>query len=116
MTRTPPGNGTSSRFFCDMMALSPEQRTAHQERIGQLFGTLVREIRELDNGYAYRFDGEHYLLLADFITHERLCCPFLCFRLDLAPEQGPLWLQLTAHGNVKPFLREELSRAGASQG
>jgi hypothetical protein len=95
-------------FYCDMMALSREQRAAHQELIGQLFSGLVQETRELPDGYAYRFDSEHYPLLATFITNERLCCPFLSFQLHIAPERGPVWLHLTAPGDVKPFLREEL--------
>jgi hypothetical protein len=112
MTETPSSSTASSHFACDMTALSPKQRTAHQERIGQLFGHLLRETRELDDGYAYRFDGEHYALLAAFIADERLCCPFFSFRLDVAPKRGPLWLHLTAQGDVKPFLREELGSTG----
>lgn len=101
-------------FFCDMTALSSEERTAHQERIAELFGNLVRETRELADGFAFRFDGEHYPLLAAFIADERKCCPFLSFRLEVAPEQGPVWLQLTAPGDVKPFLVEELGHYGAT--
>jgi hypothetical protein len=96
-------------FYCDMTAISPEERIAHQELSVQLFSGLLRETRELPDGYAYRFDGEHYPLLTSFIKHERLCCPFLSFRLEVAPHGGPLWLQLTAPGDVKVFLQEELS-------
>jgi hypothetical protein len=95
-------------FYCDMTALAHEERITHQELIGQLFSTLVQEIRELPDGYAYRFHNEHYPLLATFIINEQLCCPFLTFELTVAPEQGPVWLQLTAPGDVKPFLTEEL--------
>lgn len=101
-------------FFCNMTALSPEERTTHQQHITQLFGSLVRETLELADGFAYRFDGEHYPLLATFITDERKCCPFLTFRLEVAPERGPVWLQLTATGDVKPFLVEELGHYGAT--
>jgi hypothetical protein len=95
-------------FYCDMLALSPTERQAHQELIGRLFGSLLLETRELEDGYAYRFEGQHYQLVAEFIVHERLCCPFLTFVLTVAPGQGPVWLQLTAPGDVKPFLTEEL--------
>jgi hypothetical protein len=95
-------------FYCDMTALTPEQRTAHQELIGQLFGTLVQETRELPDGYRYRFDNEQYPLLATFIANEQSCCPFLTFNLTVASHRGPVWLQLTAPGDVKPFLMEEL--------
>jgi hypothetical protein len=115
MSGTPDTDSAPFLFYCDMSALSREQREAHQQLIGQLFGGLLRETRELPDGYAYRFDGEHYPLLADFITNERLCCPFLSFRLDVAPERGPVWLQLTAQGDVKPFLREELGHYVSSR-
>lgn len=97
-------------FSCDMMALSEEQRAAHQAVALQLFGTLLQETRELPDGYAYRFDGEHYALVAAFIAHERLCCPFFSFDLQVTPQQGPIWLRLTAAGDVKPFLRAELGQ------
>ena len=102
-------------FYCDMLALSPTERQAHQALIGRLFGGLLEETRELEDGYAYRFDGEHYSLVAEFITHERLCCPFLTFGLTVAPRRGPVWLQLTAPGDVKPFLTEELGQYVAGQ-
>ena len=72
-------------FYCDMLALSPTERQAHQALIGRLFGSLLLETRELAAGYAYRFEGEQYQLVAEFIAHERLCCPFLTFNLTVAP-------------------------------
>lgn len=99
---------TNILFYCDMLALSPNERRSHQALIGRLFGPLLLETRELENGYAYRFDGEQYQHVTEFITHERLCCPFLTFTVTVAPERGPLWLHLTASGDVKPFLKEEL--------
>jgi hypothetical protein len=98
-----------------MLALSPEERQSHQALIGRLFGSLVLETRELADGYAYRFAGEYYPLVAEFITHERLCCPFLTFGLTVTPERGPVWLHLTAPGDVKPFLTEELGHYTAQQ-
>jgi hypothetical protein len=108
MTTTPNTDETPFLFYCDMTALSHEQRIAHQELIGQIFGTLVQETCELPDGYAYRFDNAHYPQLATFITNEQLCCPFLTFQLTVAPYRGSVWLQLTAPGDVKLFLREEL--------
>ena len=111
MSKTLGNETTDVLFSCDMSALSGEQRTAHQELIGQVFGSLVRETRELPEGYAYRFDNEHYPLLAAFITNEQRCCPFLTFELTIAAHRGPIWLRLTAPGDVKPFLREELGHS-----
>ncbi len=103
-----PADATEFLFYCDMTALSPEERTAHQKLIGELFGNLVQETRELPNGYAYRFDNAQHPQVVAFITNEQLCCPFLTFDLTVTSHHGPVWLQLTAPGDVKPFLREEL--------
>ena len=94
-------------FACDLSALSGAQRAAHIALASRLFGSLVQEVRELPDGFAFRFAGEHYEPVATFITNERRCCPFLSFNLDVAPHDGPVWLQLTAEGEVKPFLRAE---------
>lgn len=97
-------------FACDLSALTPAERARHQQRLAELFGGLVRERRELPAGFAYRFDSEQLVALAQFIAAERRCCPFLTFRLEVAPAQGSLWLEMTAPGRVKPFLAEEFGR------
>lgn len=94
----------SGPIACQIATLAPAERAAHQERIHELFGSLVRESYELPLGYTYRFDAEQYDLLASFIANERLCCPFLTFQLDIAPYSGPMWLQITAPGEGKAIL------------
>ena len=108
MTQSSTSEATPFLFACDLSALSREQRTAHTELVSRLFGSLVQEARELPDGFAYRFAGEHYAHVATFMTNERQCCPFLRFKLEVAPHHGAIWLHLTAEGEVKPFLCEEL--------
>lgn len=48
------------------------------------------------------------LRAAEFISLERLCCPFFGFALDVAPEGGALWLSLTGRDGVKPFIAAEI--------
>jgi len=108
MSQSPVNDAESFLFYCDMSALSAAERTAHQQLIGQVFGPLLEETRELPDGYAYRFAVEQYPQVAAFIANERRCCPFLRFTLSMEPHGGPVWLHLTAPGDVKPFLREEL--------
>ena len=43
-----------------------------------------------------------------FVSGERLCCPFLGFTLELAPDHGPLWLRVTGPDGAKAILRVEL--------
>ena len=91
-----------------MTAIPAEERGAHQALIRRLMSEAVTEIRELPDGLAFRFPAEEYEAVAQFVARERLCCPFLRFALELAPERGPLWLQVTGAAGVAAFIRAEL--------
>ncbi len=66
----------------------------------------VLEVKELDDGYAYRFPSDKAWIaeLATFMTFERACCPFLQFNLRLEPNEGPIWLELTGPSGTRAFL------------
>lgn len=101
-----------SPFACDMSAFTPAERKQHIAAIGEVFGA-VQAIQELPNGYAFRLSGESewVMKVADFITKERLCCPFFGFALQLEPEGEALWLSLTGREGVKPFIGAEIGHA-----
>jgi hypothetical protein len=75
------------------------------------FQGALLETRELDDGYAYRFpsDANWISELAQLITVERECCPFLSFNLRVEPANGPLWLELTGPAGTKDFLQSLFS-------
>ena len=94
---------------CDWSALTAEQ----QERQRSLYRRLrenVREVRELDNGYAFRHspDGDVLLAIAEFVANERLCCPFFDFALTVERGGGPVWLRMTDEGEAKHVLEAEM--------
>ena len=97
-----------SPIACVMAALDEEQRRRRKELEGRL-GAFVEEVRELADGYALRLpSGSRTLLdVAEFVTYERLCCPFLDFEIDVEREGGPLWLRLRGREGVKEFVRHE---------
>ena len=96
-------------FACDMTAMDAAQRERRQALADQI-RTSTQEIRELSNGYAFRLpnDTSLFLLAAEFVTLERLCCPFFQFELALEPELGPLWLRLSGQPGVKRFIETEV--------
>ena len=98
-----------SPIACDMSAIEPGERARHIANAGELF-RAVGEIRELPGGYAFRLpsDADTLRKTAEFISIERLCCPFLGFVLEFEPEGGPAWLRLTGREGVKQFIREEV--------
>jgi hypothetical protein len=94
---------------CDLTAIPSEVREEHVLTAPQLFAA-AQEVHDLPNGYAIRFLNEpgRFLSIARFIENERLCCPFFNFGLEIEPNNGPLWLQLTGGEGVKEILQTTL--------
>ena len=88
---------------CSLTA--PELQQRRREVISKLKAIVVEQ-KELESGYAYRFPSDQDLLgeLANFITFERQCCPFLQFDLRAEPGFGPVWLELSGPAGTKEFL------------
>ncbi|HEX7333736.1 MAG TPA: hypothetical protein VF290_19700 [Pyrinomonadaceae bacterium] len=101
---------SQSPIACDMSALSLDQRERHIATSRQLFSN-VQAIHELSSGYEFRLadDLSAIVSAAEFISVEKLCCPFLHFALEVNAESGPVFLRLTGREGVKDFIREEIS-------
>jgi len=95
---------------CDPYAIPPDRRERWMELAPQLFGA-VEEVRELSDGYAFRLPATSFLLAAEDLDMERLCCPFVRYTLELEPHHGPLWVRWTGGDGVKDFVRTVLESA-----
>ena len=107
---TPQTDSTiEAPIACDLTAIDAVQRDQHLQTAAHVFRLAV-EVTELSNGYALRLpnETETFLRAASFIAHERLCCPFFGFALEIEPEGGALWLKLTGRDGVKLFLQSQL--------
>ena len=93
-----------------MTAIAPDERPKHLATSRELF-SRIEEFRELPNGYEFRLREGPGLIaqLAEFISLEKLCCPFLNFMIEIEAEGGPVWLRLTGRDGVKAFIREEIA-------
>lgn len=69
-----------------------------------------RRIEDLDDGVRLTFDGAADTIgrVAAVIDLERACCRFLHFRLDVAPDGGPVTLTLSGPPGTAAFLHDEL--------
>ncbi|HKN84407.1 MAG TPA: arsenate reductase ArsC [Pyrinomonadaceae bacterium] len=107
---------TQSPLACEMTAIPADQRQQHIAKSRDLF-SQIQESRELPDGYEFRFASLPSLLtsLAEFISLEKLCCPFLRFAIEVEAEGGPVWLRLTGREGVKAFIREEIMVYWAAQ-
>jgi hypothetical protein len=90
---------------CDLSALDASQRSRHR-RVIESWRENVQATVELTDGYAFRFppDDALCLAIAEFMTLERRCCPFIGFSLVLDPDGGPMWLRLTGREGAKSFI------------
>ncbi len=97
-------------IVCDLTAIPADIRKQHVLTAPRIF-EAAQEIRELPNGYAFRLpnDPDMFMALANFVEHERRCCPFWAFGLTVEPHGGPLWLQLTGVEGAKQLLETALS-------
>ena len=101
-------DGEGSPFACNMKAMNIQQRQRYDVLTKRLQMT-GHEIKELPDGYAFRLPPEPSVIkdAAEWITYERLCCPFLDFGLEVERAGGAMWLRLRGREGVKPFIRSE---------
>jgi hypothetical protein len=113
---------------CNMDVFTPSQREAHIQNTIELIQAM-QNVQEVDNGYEFTFPNESVIIskIADFISNERLCCPFLkftlnivpnnerCpflkFTLNIVPNNEPVSLSLTGPTGTQEFLRAEFEGA-----
>src|ERR1700720_1640891 len=99
-----PKEKRETPFYCDRMALTPEQRKRQQE-LNRILSASVLGIRELPDGFEFEFapDPSNYQALTEFPPFERACCPFFDVSIRLEREGGKLWWGLTGREGAKQF-------------
>ena len=92
--------------MCDLTVFSAETRAQIAADMQDVFKD-VQKAQELPDGYAFQFRNEpgRFMALANFVEHERQCCPFYHFALEAEPNSGPFWLRMTGGEGVKEFMR-----------
>jgi hypothetical protein len=109
----PEGGGstlTHERILaCDRLALDREARRRHFVVLGPALRSLRKEVRELSDGYQFRFpsDPKTIAMVAEWAAGERLCCPFFDIQLRMECDHGPFWLTLTGPKGTKDFIRAD---------
>ena len=94
---------------CNPATLTAEQRE-RQRALIRLLQADAKEVRELEDGYAFRHSPDRAVLLAiaEFVANERLCCPFFEFGVTVERDGGPVWLRITGEGEAKHVLEAEM--------
>ena len=88
---------------------------ARYRELRELIRASSLEVRERDDGYAVRLRPEAAVFrgVAEWITLERRCCPFLSLGLAWTCDDG-MWLELTGGPDVKRFLAGALGRTAGT--
>lgn len=91
---------------CNIQAISAAQRPRYNDLVSRLRAAM-RDRRELADGYDYSLDSAKITLreVSEWITMERLCCPFPIFQLEVAGEVSRLAMR--GPDGAKALLREE---------
>lgn len=103
-------NTTQSKFYCNIKALTAEER-AHHKQLSEKLMAARKATVETDNGYEFQFGpGDATLAeLADWVVNESKCCPFFDFHIDLENEGKLICLRLTGEEGIKQFIRAEFA-------
>ena len=104
---TARGSRGATPLACDIKAISDAQRPRYRDLVKRL-RTAMNERSDLPDGYAYSLDTEKISLpeVAEWITMERLCCPFLTFQLNVNGN-GDSQLAMRGPEGVEAILLEE---------
>ena len=97
----------ASELSCQLT--SAELQTRKRTVLQQLQKQML-ETKELENGFAFMFDGSETTLdkLVTFIKSERQCCTFFTFQLTIQNDKNNIWLELTGPNGVKEFIKMEM--------
>jgi hypothetical protein len=97
---------------CNAKAIAAAERP-HYNDLMRCLRLAARERREIDNGYVFKLDGQVLSLpeVAEWISMERRCCPFLTFQLSASGNQSGWTLKLTGPTGVKALLQAEFPDA-----
>jgi hypothetical protein len=98
-----------SPFACSLEKSLTKEERAHKKQIAQKMESARIDTKEIAGGYVFRFrpEGVSFAEVADWVTTERVCCPFFDLGIEAERENGPVSLRITGREGVKNFIRAE---------
>ncbi|HKV46196.1 MAG TPA: hypothetical protein VJT32_16225 [bacterium] len=119
---TTVGGEAAHPLACDLTVFDDAQRDRHRALAQRVFAAC-RGARELPDGFIFHFAEEWGTLptaggvtIAEWISLERLCCPFLSLAVEFGPGRG-VSLRITGDEPAKELFRQHFDtcvRAGRS--
>jgi hypothetical protein len=95
------------RIACVLDALTREERNREAVLLEEHVAA-IRERKKRNDGYSYRYpsDPSLFVRIAELVSLEHRCCPFLDFRLDWSGGDDAPWLHIVGGEHVKRFVAE----------
>jgi len=87
-------------------SLTDSELQQRRKEVLQQTKAAITGMKETESGFIYQFSSasEQIAALANLITLEHQCCPFLTFRLTVEPGAAPVSLELSGPPGTKEFL------------
>ena len=91
-----------------MKAISAAERPRYNNLVKRI-RRAIRDRSEILDGYAFKMDSKAVTLLeaAEWVSMERLCCPFLTLQLAASSNQADWLLTLTGQTGVRQLIAAE---------
>jgi|SRR5215213_1987318 len=101
----------SPTIACNLSDLSTDQREREQALLAKFRKELTQE-SETEDGvwFSLTADPEELSSLGEFLGLERLCCPFLTFRLEVTQEEA-CRLHISGPPGTKEFVLMEFTES-----
>lgn len=98
-------------LVCNRNAISAEERPRYDDLLHKL-RTSIRDRRELPDGYSFRIVEQSISLkdVAEWISMERRCCPFLIFQLEVPAGHAAVRLALRGPSGAKAIVALEFAK------
>lgn len=98
---------------CNLNAISEGDLPRYTDLFTRIQAAIT-DRSELADGYVFRLNGESLSLMdvAQWVSLERLCCPFFVFQLQTTGGEPDYWLTLQGPDGAKAIIDQEFA-AGA---
>lgn len=99
---------SQNKFYCNLQALDPVERSKHRQLTERLI-KIRKRMSETKYGYEFQFDSADISVgeLANWVVAEGKCCPFFDFHIDVEHAGRLVCLRLTGASGIKPFIVSE---------
>jgi hypothetical protein len=99
---------TEQAIACAPGAIPAGERAEHFALAARLFTEAAISRTPLSNGYEIKFPAETLISVAQFVTNERLCCPFMRFDIEMQAGNNVLVLRMTGPAGTRDVIDAEL--------